>query len=147
MALKVQPMIVDTPSLVVDQLRQNLNQLLADEAESFGDSSASPGAATLNTVTGKSAIAAASSSVVITNSLVTANSVVVAVVSQAAADGTLLRIERISVAAGTFTLFGNAAATAATTVRWAILGDGSTSARKVTYYKSFPSNYKKLPTR
>ena len=60
----------------------------------------STGAQTMNVLTGKAAIAIGASSVVITNSLVTAGSKVVAYVSQAAADGTMLRVERIVPAAG-----------------------------------------------
>lgn len=81
---------------------------------------ATAGAITQNTWTGTAIIATGASSVVVTNSLVNANSVVFAVVSQAAADGTLLRVERVVPAAGSFTIYGTAAATANTTVTWAI---------------------------
>lgn len=80
----------------------------------------SSGAQTQNTWTGMATIPIGASSVVITNSLVNANSVVMAVVSQAAADGTLLRVERVVCAAGSFTIYGTAAATAATVVTWAV---------------------------
>lgn len=80
----------------------------------------SSGAQTQNTYAGMATIPIGASSVVITNSLVNANSVVMAVVSQAAADGTLLRVERVVSAAGSFTIYGTAAATAATVVTWAI---------------------------
>lgn len=66
------------------------------------------------------AIAAGQSSIVITNSLVDANSVIVASVRQAAADGTLLRVDRVVPAAGSFTIYGTAAATATTLVGWAV---------------------------
>lgn len=78
------------------------------------------GAATANTWSGRAAIAAGASSVVITNALVTANSQVFAVVAQAAADGTLLRVERVLPAAGSFTIYGTANATATTFVNWAV---------------------------
>ena len=52
---------------------------------------------------------------------VNANTYVTAVVSQAAADGTLLRVERVVPAAGSFTIYGTAGATAATTVDWSIV--------------------------
>jgi hypothetical protein len=81
----------------------------------------STGAQTQNTWSGMASIAAGSSSVVITNSLVNANSVVFAVVSQAAADGTLLRVERVVCAAGSFTIYGTANATATTVITWAIV--------------------------
>lgn len=79
------------------------------------------GAATANALSGTAAIAAGASSVVITNNLVDANSKVTAVVAQAAADTTLLRIERIVCAAGSVTLYGTANATATTLIDWAVL--------------------------
>jgi hypothetical protein len=79
------------------------------------------GAYTNNSNSGVVAIAAGASSVVITNSLVDANSKIYAVVDQAAADGTLLRVERIVPAAGSFTIYGTANATATTLIAWAIL--------------------------
>lgn len=79
------------------------------------------GAQTQNTFSGTAAIAAGSSSVVITNSNITANSKVWAVVAQAAADGTLLRVERVVPAAGSVTIYGTAAATATTLIDWAII--------------------------
>lgn len=82
---------------------------------------ATSGPLTQNTWNGTAIIPIASSSVVITNSLINANSYVHAVVSQAAADGTLLRVERVVCGAGLVTIYGTAAATAATTIAWAIL--------------------------
>lgn len=82
---------------------------------------ATSGALTQNTWFGTAIVGIGASSVVITNSLVTANSVVYAVVSQAAADGTLLRVERVVAAAGSFTIYGTANATAATTISWMVL--------------------------
>ena len=79
------------------------------------------GAVTANVVSGRAAIAAGASSVVITNNLVDANSKVFAVVAQAAADGTLLRVERILCAAGSFTIYGTANATATTFIDWSIV--------------------------
>ena len=78
------------------------------------------GAVTVTAMAGQAAVAAGASSVVVTNPLVDVNSVVMAVVSQAAADTTLLRVERVVPAAGSFTIFGTANATATTLVRWAI---------------------------
>lgn len=69
---------------------------------------------------GRVVFAAAAASLVVTHAGVTAESKVSAVVAQAAADGTLLRIERIVCANGSFTLYGTAAATAATTVDWVL---------------------------
>lgn len=79
------------------------------------------GAATANTYAGTAAIPIGASSVVITNSNIDANTKVWAVVSQAAADGTLLRVERVVPAAGSVTIYGTANATAITFVDWAIL--------------------------
>lgn len=86
-----------------------------------GTTAPTTGAVTANTVQGRVAIAAGSPSVVVTNSLVDASSKIFAVVSQAAADGTLLRVERILCAAGSFTIYGTANATATTVIDWIIL--------------------------
>jgi hypothetical protein len=91
------------------------------------DTALTTGAYTQNTQQGKAAIAAGQSSVVITNNLVDANTKVFAVVSQTAADTTLLRVERITVAAGSFTIFGTANATATTVIAWSILEDANSS--------------------
>ena len=79
------------------------------------------GAVTYNGMQGTCAIAAGSPSIVITTNKVDANSIVIAYVSQAAADGTLLRVERVLPAAGSFTIYGTANATATTLVSWAII--------------------------
>ena len=79
------------------------------------------GAATANAMSGTAAIAAGASSVVITNSMCDTQSKVMAVVAQAAADATLLRVERVVCAAGSFTIYGTAAATATTFVDWVVL--------------------------
>lgn len=91
------------------------NQIVNTNA---GNSTGTPGAATLNTPTGRSAFAAAASSLTITNSLVSATSIVWAVLQTA--DGTLTSILRVVPAAGSFTITGNAAATAATNVGWVV---------------------------
>ena len=79
------------------------------------------GAQTSNSMAGQANIAIGQSSVVITNPNVDANSKVWACVAQAAADATLLRVERILCAAGSFTIYGTANATAITQIDWAIL--------------------------
>jgi hypothetical protein len=81
-----------------------------------------PGAVTTSASQGRVGIAAGQSSVVVTNPSITAESKVFAVVAQAAADGTLLRVERVLCAAGSFTIYGTANATAAVAIDWAILG-------------------------
>lgn len=80
-----------------------------------------PGAVTTTQTSGRVAIAAGSSSVVVTNAAVDAQSKIFAVVAQAAADGTLLRVERIVPAAGSFTIYGTANATATTTIDWMLM--------------------------
>ena len=93
-------------------------------AQGLATTSAGPvtvGAYTTLQSQGTCAIAAGASSVVITSAFVTANSKVLAVVAQAAADGTLLRVERVVAAAGSFTIFGTANATATTVIDWAII--------------------------
>lgn len=82
------------------------------------DTSGTPGNATANTPAGRSAFAAAASAVVITNSLCKASSKVVPVLNQAAADATLTQIVRVSTANGSFTVNGNAVATATTLFDW-----------------------------
>ena len=84
----------------------------------------STGAYTTAEFAGRAAIAAAASSVVITNPNVNANTKIWAAVNQVAADGTLLRVERIVPAAGSFTIFGTANATATTVIDWAIISCG-----------------------
>lgn len=97
--------------------------ILSGGATASTDANLTTGAYTQNTGSGKAAIAAGQSSVVITNSLVEANSKVFAFVAQAAADTTLLRVERIVVASGQFTIFGTAAATATTIIDWSLVDD------------------------
>jgi hypothetical protein len=96
-------------------------------AQGFAATSAAAlttGAQTMNLNAGTVAIAAGSSSVVVTNSLVDANTKIYAVVEQATADGTLLRVERVVPAAGSFTIYGTANATATTQISWCILVQG-----------------------
>jgi hypothetical protein len=93
-------------------------------AQGFAAASAAAltaGAQTMNVNSGTAVIAAGASSVVVTNNLVDANSKIVAVVAQAAADGTLLRVERVLPAAGSFTIYGTANATANVNVDWSII--------------------------
>lgn len=96
--------------------------LIAQNSASSGlAANITTGAKTLNMSQGRAAIAAGASSVVITNSLVDANTKIFAVVAQSAADGALLRVERVLAAAGSFTIFGTANASATTFIDWAIL--------------------------
>jgi hypothetical protein len=90
-------------------------------ATSAASNTITTGAVTANLPSGRCALAIAAASIVITNSLVDANSKIFAVVAQAAADGTALRVERIVPAAGSFTIYVTAAATAVTYVDWSVI--------------------------
>ncbi len=83
--------------------------------------STTAGAVTANVTSGTAAVAAGASSVVITNNLVDANSKIWAAVGQTTADTTFTGVLRIVPAAGSFTIFGPANATAATLVDWSLL--------------------------
>lgn len=80
-----------------------------------------PGNVTTTANQGRVGIAAGASSVVVTHAAVNKQSVVTADVAQAAADGTLLRVERVVPADGSFTIYGTANATAAVSIKWAIV--------------------------
>jgi hypothetical protein len=75
------------------------------------DSTGTPGNVTNNSAAGRAAFAAAASTVVVTNALVLAADTVM-VTLLGAADATLTGIVGVTVAAGSFTVTGNAAATA-----------------------------------
>lgn len=75
------------------------------------DGSGTPGNVTQNVLHGRAAFAAAGTSVVVTNSQVAANSTVM--ISLGGSDATLTSV-RVTPAAGSFTVTGNAAATAIT---------------------------------
>lgn len=106
----------------VVKLSTGLEAALAAQGIAATSSAAlTTGAQTINLNAATVAIAAGASSVVITNNLVDANTKIFAVVEQAAEDGTLLRVERIMPAAGSFTIYGTANATAVTNVSWGIL--------------------------
>jgi hypothetical protein len=90
-------------------------------AQGLAVTSAAPatsGAVSTTYNSGTVTVAIGASSVVVTNPQCTPSSKVCAYVAQAAADGTLLRVERIVCAAGSFTIFGTANATAATAIDW-----------------------------
>lgn len=80
-----------------------------------------PGAVTTTMNKGRAGIAAAGTSVVITNAQVTTESKIYAVLSNAAADATALYVARVTPANGSFTIYLNAAATAAVAIDWSIL--------------------------
>jgi len=82
------------------------------------DSTGSPGAATLNGSSGRSAIAAGASSVAITNALVSSGSRVMAQLQTT--DGTCLYVKNVVPGSGTFTINVNANCTGNTNVAWAL---------------------------
>lgn len=93
-------------------------------AQGLGTTSAgpvTPGAVTTSATAGRVGIAAAGTSVVVTNPAFTTESKFVAALSNAAADGTALYITRITPAAGSVTFTVNAGATAAIAIDWALL--------------------------
>jgi hypothetical protein len=95
--------------------------LVAQGIASVSSSAATTGAFTSTMMRGTASIAAGASSVVITNASVDVTSFCMAVVNQTAADGTLLRVERVVPAAGSFTIFGTANATATTEISWCVI--------------------------
>ena len=87
-----------------------------------------PGPVVANEVVGRCGVAPAASSVVITNNLVNADTRIFAVINQATADVSAFNVSRVVPAAGSFTIFLNAATTAAVTVDWALfLSAGKTT--------------------
>lgn len=93
-------------------------------AQGLGTSSAgpvTPGAVSTNQSSGRVGIAAAGTSVVVSNAQLTTESKVVAYLSNAAADGTALYVTRITPAAGSVTFTLNAAATAAVSIDWFLI--------------------------
>lgn len=82
------------------------------------DGSGTPGNVTQNVSRGRAAFAAAASTVVVTNSQVAANSTVL--VSLGGSDATLTSV-RVTPAAGSFTVTGNAAATGTTVFDYVVI--------------------------
>lgn len=102
------------------QLPTNVESALI--AQNAGTNSAGPvtaGAVTTSLMMGRAGIAAAGSSVVVTNASFTTESKFLAFLSNAAADATALYVTRITPAAGSVTFTLNAAATGIVAVDWA----------------------------
>lgn len=95
--------------------------LVAQGLASVSAGPVTPGAVSTTETQGRVGIAAAGTSVVISNPLFTAESKFHAFLSNAAADGTALYITRITPANGSVTITLNAAATAAVAVDWMLL--------------------------
>lgn len=80
-----------------------------------------PGAVTTTQTSGRVGIAAAGTSVVVTNPSFTTETKFAAYLSNAAADGTAFNVARITPANGSVTFTLNAAATAAVAIDWGAL--------------------------
>jgi len=105
----------------IRQFRTSTETALIDSGFATDGGTITTGAVTTTEMEGRVSVAIGASSLVVTNPNVTAESKVWACVAQAAADGTLLRVERIVCADGSFTIYGTANATAATLIDWCIL--------------------------
>jgi subtilisin family serine protease len=93
-------------------------------AQGLATTSAGPvtaGAVTTSATSGRVGIAAAGSSVVVTNAAFTTESKFVASLSNAAADATATSITRITPAAGSVTFTLNAASTGIVAIDWTLL--------------------------
>jgi len=93
-------------------------------AQGFGVTSAgpvTPGAVTTTEVVGRLGIAAAGSSVVLTNPKITVESRFIAYLSNSGADATATSITRITPAAGSVTFTLNAASTGVVAIDWMLL--------------------------
>ena len=93
-------------------------QSIAPLVQPRTDSSGTPGNATANTSSGRCSIAAAGTTVTITNSICTANSKVFATI--ATNDATAL-LKNVVPAAGSFIITLNAATTAQTSIDWMVV--------------------------
>ena len=93
-------------------------------AQGFATTSAgpvTPGNVSTTATDGRVGIAAAGTSVTITNPAIVPDTQIVASLSNAAADTTATSITRIAKSAGSVTFYLNAAATAAVAIDWAIV--------------------------
>lgn len=112
---------------VVSLPKSTEDALVASGQASTSAGPVTAGAASTTMNEGMAAVAAGASSVVITNPLVTVSSRIFAQIAQTTADGTALYVTRVVPAAGSFTIFVNANATAATQVNWAIVSTAASS--------------------
>lgn len=99
--------------------KEYLLPTIAGPLTGYTDASGTPGNATINAVRGKAAIAIGAAAVTITNNLVTANSQILATLESA--DATLTQLLRVVPGAGSFVITGNANATAAANVKFAVV--------------------------
>ena len=112
--------------IIAGNITQFTTQLEAQLiAAGFAVTSAGPvtaGAFTTNQLSGRAGIAAAGTSVVITNAAFTTESKFIAYLSNAAADATATFITRIITANGSVTFQLNAASTGIVAIDWALSG-------------------------
>jgi hypothetical protein len=87
-----------------------------------GDSTASPGNATINAMSGRTKVAASAQSVTITNAYVGTKTNVYAWIQQSSDDATATRVKRTSVSGSTFTITLDAVATSDVVVAWELSG-------------------------
>lgn len=85
----------------------------------YTDKTGTPGAAIINTVTGRVKIAAAGTTLVVTDNQVLATSIVQ--LQLETIDATMTRVVPTAIGNGTFTITGNAAATGAVTVSFVVV--------------------------
>jgi len=106
---------------IVEFPKPTEDALIAQKYAVTSSSKPTAGAVTSDQLSGKAAIAAGAASVVVTNAKINVTSKITAQVSQSAADATLTSILRVTPAAGSFTITGNANATADTEVQWKVV--------------------------
>jgi len=106
---------------IVQLATQEEAALVAQGLASTSAGPVTPGAVTTTKTMGRVGIAAAGTSVVVTNAAFTTESRFLAYLSNAAADATATSITRITPAAGSVTFTLNAAATAAVAIDWVLL--------------------------
>jgi hypothetical protein len=108
------PVLPRTKSRIITALANLINERLYT-----GTNADTTGAQTINEYSGQVQIAIGAASVVVTNSLVTSSSRILATLNST--DGTLLYLKSVVPADGSFTITGNANATAATKVTFLVL--------------------------
>lgn len=106
---------------IVQLQTQTEAALIAQGAATTSAGPVTPGAVTTSLTSGRVGIAAAGTSVVVTNPAFTTESKFSAYLSNAAADTTATSVTRITPAAGSVTFTVNAATTAAVAIDWALL--------------------------
>lgn len=111
------------PSTIVQLSTQEEASLIAQGLATTSAGPVTAGAVTTTNTQGRLGIAAAGSSVVLTNPNITAESRIFAALSNAAADATATSITRITPAAGSVTFTLNAAATGVVAIDWMLMGN------------------------